>query len=167
MDIRSNRCLWVCQFEWDMNYYKKQKDLYSRLISFCMSIKSLKGETICPFSFVQIEQHFLFQLILSIIDGNWIIMSVQSMNQGLYWRWVSICYKKLRGNAYHFSPMNHTWIDGLFKWPRFDVVWRGSCPSIIVWGLIRRKASMTTFPFTLWMGSTTTATALWFNASKL
>jgi len=26
---------------------------------------------------------------------------------------------------------------------------------------------MTTFPFTLWMGSTTTATALWFRASKL
>jgi hypothetical protein len=26
---------------------------------------------------------------------------------------------------------------------------------------------MTTFPFTDWMGSTTTATALWFSASKL
>lgn len=29
------------------------------------------------------------------------------------------------------------------------------------------KASMTTLPFTDWMGSTTTATALWFSASKL
>ena len=29
------------------------------------------------------------------------------------------------------------------------------------------KASMTTLPLTDWMGSTTTATARWFNASKL
>ena len=31
----------------------------------------------------------------------------------------------------------------------------------------RLNASMTTLPFTDWMGSTTTATARWFSASKL
>ncbi len=60
-----------------------------------------------------------------------------------------------------------TWIDGLLRWPRLEVVWRGSCPSIMVCGLMRRNASITTFPFTLWIGSTTTATARWFKASKL
>jgi hypothetical protein len=37
----------------------------------------------------------------------------------------------------------------------------------MVCGLMRRNASITTFPFTLWIGSTTTATARWFKASKL
>lgn len=60
-----------------------------------------------------------------------------------------------------------TWMDGLLRCPRLEVVWRGSWPSIMVWGLIRRKASITTFPLTLWIGSTTTATARWFRASKL
>ena len=30
----------------------------------------------------------------------------------------------------------HTWMDGLLRCPRFDVVCRGSCPIIIVCGLI-------------------------------
>ena len=60
-----------------------------------------------------------------------------------------------------------TWMDGLFRCPRFEVVCWGSCPSIIVWGLIKRNASITTFPLTLWLGSTTTATAHWLRASKL
>jgi hypothetical protein len=36
------------------------------------------------------------------------------------------------------------WMEGLFRWPRLEVVWRGSCPSMMAWGLIKRKASMTT-----------------------
>lgn len=42
-----------------------------------------------------------------------------------------------------------------------------TCPRRSSCGLIRRKASMTTFPLTLWMGSMTTATARGFKASKL
>lgn len=48
-----------------------------------------------------------------------------------------------------------------------DVVCLDSCPIIKTWGLIKRNASITTFPFTLWIGSTTTATARWLRASKL
>lgn len=32
-----------------------------------------------------------------------------------------------------------TWMDGLLRWPTFDVVCRGSCPSIIVCGLQTRN----------------------------
>lgn len=64
-------------------------------------------------------------------------------------------------------PACRTWMEGLLRCPRLLVVWRGSCPSIIVWGLMRRNASITTLPFTLCTGSTTTATARWFRASKL
>lgn len=37
-----------------------------------------------------------------------------------------------------------TCIDGLFKWPRFEVVCLGSCPRTIMLALINRKASITT-----------------------
>lgn len=37
-----------------------------------------------------------------------------------------------------------TWIDGLFKWPRFEVVCLGSCPKTIILALINLKASITT-----------------------
>lgn len=57
-------------------------------------------------------------------------------------------------------------MEGLLRCPTLDVVCRGSCPSIIVCGLMHRKASMTTFPFTDWIGSTTTATARWLRASN-
>lgn len=43
-------------------------------------------------------------------------------------------------------------------WPMLEVVCRGSCPSTMFRGLMSRKASMTTFPFTDCIGSTTTAT---------
>ena len=59
-----------------------------------------------------------------------------------------------------------TWMEGFCKWPRFEVVWRGSVESCIWWPM-RRKASMTTFPLTLWIGSITTATARADRASKL
>ena len=58
-------------------------------------------------------------------------------------------------------------MDGLFRCPMLEVVYRGSWPKTMVCGLMRRKASSTTFPFTDWMGSTTTATARAFRASKL
>ena len=48
----------------------------------------------------------------------------------------------------------------------FDVVCRGSCASATAYGLINRKASMTTFPFTDWIGSTTTATERGSKVSK-
>ena len=51
------------------------------------------------------------------------------------------------------------WMDGLLRWPKFEVVCRGSCPIIRVWGFINRNASITTLPLTDCMGSTTTATA--------
>jgi hypothetical protein len=35
-------------------------------------------------------------------------------------------------------------MEGFVRWPRLDVVWRGACPIIMSWALIRRKASMTT-----------------------
>mmetsp|Transcript_44342 Transcript_44342/g.110272 ORF Transcript_44342/g.110272 Transcript_44342/m.110272 type:complete len:203 (-) Transcript_44342:930-1538(-) len=38
---------------------------------------------------------------------------------------------------------------------------------MIICGFIERKQSITTFPLTDWMGSTTTATARWLSASKL
>ena len=56
---------------------------------------------------------------------------------------------------------------GFCRWPKFEVVCLGSWPKTIILGWIRRKASMTTFPFTDWIGSTTTATARSDNASKL
>ena len=37
---------------------------------------------------------------------------------------------------------------------------------MIICGLIVRKQSITTFPFTDWIGSTTTATARWLSASN-
>ena len=49
---------------------------------------------------------------------------------------------------------------GFCRWPSTLVVCLGSWPSTIMFGLIRRKASITTLPFTDWIGSTTTATAL-------
>lgn len=76
------------------------------------------------------------------------------------------------------------WIEGFFRWPTFDVVCRGSWPSIISCGLIKRKQSITTLPLTywvksdnsaqdnwtlpptLWTGSMTMATARWLSASK-
>ena len=58
-------------------------------------------------------------------------------------------------------------MDGLLRCPRLLVVCRGSWPSISVCGLMSRKASMTTFPFTLCTGSTTTATARTLSCSKL
>ena len=44
-------------------------------------------------------------------------------------------------------------MDGFCKWPKLEVVWRGSWPSMIICGLIVRKASMTTLPLTDWIGS--------------
>ena len=58
-------------------------------------------------------------------------------------------------------------MEGLFKWPMFDVVCLGSCPRSIDCGLMSLKASITTFPLTDWIGSMTTATTLLFKASKL
>lgn len=55
---------------------------------------------------------------------------------------------------------------GLLRWPRLEVVWRGSWPSMRVCGFMRRKASMTTLPLTDWMGSITTATARGVSCSK-
>ena len=46
------------------------------------------------------------------------------------------------------------------------VVWRGSPPIMMIWGLIDRKQSITTFPLTDWMGSTTIPTAREFKASN-
>jgi hypothetical protein len=63
--------------------------------------------------------------------------------------------------------MCRAWIEGLLRWPRWEVVCRGSCPAMIVCGLIRRKASITTLPLTDWIGSITTATERAFSASKL
>lgn len=57
--------------------------------------------------------------------------------------------------------------DGLLRCPTFEVVCRGSCPTMIICGLIDRNASITTLPFTDWIGSTTTATALALSCSKL
>ncbi len=37
-----------------------------------------------------------------------------------------------------------TCMEGFSRWPRLEVVCRGSCPSIIVCGLMSRKASITT-----------------------
>lgn len=37
-----------------------------------------------------------------------------------------------------------TWMEGLFRWPKFDVVCLGSWPSTIMLALINLKASMTT-----------------------
>mmetsp|Transcript_3517 Transcript_3517/g.11737 ORF Transcript_3517/g.11737 Transcript_3517/m.11737 type:complete len:384 (-) Transcript_3517:603-1754(-) len=58
------------------------------------------------------------------------------------------------------------WMEGLCRWPMLDVVCRGSCPSMMSCGLMDRKASMTTLPFTDWIGSITTATARWLSASN-
>lgn len=55
---------------------------------------------------------------------------------------------------------------GFCKWPKLLVVWRGSWFKAIDCGLIVRNASITTFPFTDWIGSTTTATALSESASN-
>ena len=60
-----------------------------------------------------------------------------------------------------------TCIDGFCKWPRLAVVCLGSLPNNIIWGLINLNASITTFPFTDWIGSITTDTAFGFNCSKL
>lgn len=49
-------------------------------------------------------------------------------------------------------------IDGLLICPMLDVVCRGSWPEMTDCGLIRRKASTTTFPLTDCIGSMTTAT---------
>ncbi len=57
-------------------------------------------------------------------------------------------------------------IEGLFKWPVTAVVCLGSLPLIAESGFIRRKASITTFPRTDWIGSITTATHFGFNCSK-
>lgn len=46
------------------------------------------------------------------------------------------------------------------------VVCRLSCPLRRLWGLMDRKASMTTFPRTDWIGSTTTATQRGLSCSK-
>lgn len=37
-----------------------------------------------------------------------------------------------------------TWMEGLLRWPTLEVVCRGSCPSIMVCGLMQRNASITT-----------------------
>src|SRR3954469_7762671 len=57
-------------------------------------------------------------------------------------------------------------MEGLLRCPKLDVLWRGSWPIMRDCGLISRKASMTTLPFTDWIGSTTTATARGVNCSK-
>ena len=49
-------------------------------------------------------------------------------------------------------------IEGLLMWPMFEVVCLGSRPAMTACGLIRRNASITTLPFTDWIGSMTTAT---------
>lgn len=48
----------------------------------------------------------------------------------------------------------------------FEVVIHGSAPELITWGFINQNASITTLPFTLWIGSTTTATARWCSHSN-
>jgi len=58
------------------------------------------------------------------------------------------------------------WIDGLLICPMFDVVCRGSEPGMTVCGEMSRKASITTLPFTDWIGSTTTATERELRDSK-
>ncbi|KAH3659427.1 hypothetical protein OGATHE_006311 [Ogataea polymorpha] len=55
---------------------------------------------------------------------------------------------------------------GLLSRPTFDVVCLGSCPSIKVCDEIDLNASITTLPFTDWIGSITTATERGFNCSK-
>lgn len=87
-------------------------------------------------------------------------------------KWCAKIYIYLQSNLQYKNFLmifrnKSTWIEGLLRWPKLEVVCRGSCPNIMVCGLINRNASITTFPFTLWIGSTTTATALWFKASKL
>jgi hypothetical protein len=58
-------------------------------------------------------------------------------------------------------------IEGLFKWPLTDVVCLGSwAPLTPKRGFISRKASITTFPLTDWIGSMTTATHFGFSCSK-
>eukprot|EP01139_Manchomonas_bermudensis_P014511 Amastigsp_a508550_293.p4 type:complete len:129 gc:universal Amastigsp_a508550_293:631-245(-) len=51
------------------------------------------------------------------------------------------------------------WIEGFCRCPTFEVVCRGSRPTIAMCVGIERNASMTTLPLTDWSGSTTTATA--------
>jgi hypothetical protein len=48
-----------------------------------MSIKSLKCQPICPFLLVKVEQHFLLQFILPVINCYGVIMPIQTMDQGL------------------------------------------------------------------------------------
>lgn len=149
--------------------------LNSLFISFGMCIKSPKCQTIGPFLLVKIKQHLLLKFIFPVIDGYGIIMPVQPMDQSLKSgnKDMSELVKEVQNKCFPNVNNNKkrgpvkTWMDGLFRCPRLDVVCLGSCPSIIVCGLINRKASITTLPLTLWIGSTTTATARWFKASKL
>lgn len=57
-------------------------------------------------------------------------------------------------------------MEGLLRWPLTDVVCLGSPAPSPDKGLIKRKASITTFPLTDCIGSMTTATHLGLSCSN-
>lgn len=68
-------------------------------------------------------------------------------NKQLVAYWFSVPFPKIAEKnlaIYRTINTGFTWIDGLFKWPRFEVVCLGSCPKTIILALINLKASITT-----------------------
>ena len=110
----------------------------------------------------------LLQLVLSVVDGEGVVILAEPVDERLQARKTADSSKRPEEQEEHTvaERIDLTWMEGFCKWPRFEVVWRGSVESCIWWPM-RRKASMTTFPLTLWIGSITTATARADRASKL
>lgn len=100
--------------------------------------------------------NLLFQFILSVVDSNGIIVSVQPMDKCLKIKSSTPSETPTRTEetfdkaTAHMQPSKLqtlsllTWIEGLLRCPKFEVVCRGSWARTIVFGLIRRKASITT-----------------------
>lgn len=54
------------------------------LVVLAMLDKVLDSEPIRPLFLVKVQQHLLFQLILSVIDCNGVVVSAKSVNEGLW-----------------------------------------------------------------------------------
>ena len=54
-------------------------------------------------------------------------------------------YSRISPSLTRWWIISITWIDGLLRCPKFDVVCLGSCPRTIMLGLMRRNASITTY----------------------
>ena len=50
-----------------------------------MLAEVLEGEARGPGLLVEVQQHLLLKLVLAVVDGDGVVVAVQSMNQGL-WR---------------------------------------------------------------------------------